>query len=174
MKKIYKLFLTVILLAICACGTIPFAACGDGEWIEVQSVSYNDMGRKITYTSTCEWEIEEEDITKSEYDNAPEENKVKTFLSSEKITTDRQDFINYANSKTGMSYSTYNSFYFDTVFYYYKHTIKSYKLDYVKVKILEKDSLEINYNNKIIQVSPSENGYLNDSDLPYEITYFEN
>lgn len=180
MKKINKLFLSLILTALCLCSIIPFAACGEPQWQEVQSVTFNESGRARTITSTCEWEIITESITKSEYESAPDENKIedKSISNLQEIDIDRQSFIAHAEEKVGSVFYGYDYWFTNSgenkAYFYYKYTLKSYKLDYVKVNILENDGLEINYYKDIIKISPSENGYLNDSDLPYKITYFEN
>ena len=82
--RIKKLFLTVVLLAVCVCCVIPFAACdtlnNEDDWKEVQSITYKTDGSSKTLRSTCEWDISQEEITKEEYDNAPDKDKRITDL----------------------------------------------------------------------------------------------
>lgn len=182
MKKISKLLLSFILVALCFCSIIPFAGCAPkGE--AVQSIRYYDRQFGATQLiSTCEWEIATENITKSEYDNAPEEYKVKNSnLMSEYIDIDRQAFIAYADAKIDTVVYTYSSYpdnNGDDVYFYHRYTFKSYKLEYVKVNfkksVIENDSVDIYFMNLIIEVSPFTNGYFNGTKLSYEITYFEN
>ena len=171
MKKISKLFLSIISLALCLCSLIPFAGCAPkGE--EVQSVTYYEYGYQRAYESRCEWEIIEESITLAEYENAPEESKIGNSYFSywEDIDTDRQAFIAHADAKVGSTIYGYEG---STVRYYFKWTFKSYKLEYVRVNILDDESIEIHYKSTTMEISPKTHGYINGK-LPYEITYFIN
>ena len=165
MKKFKKLLLTVILLAVCACCTIPFTACGGG-WQEVQSITYKTEEGSKTFTSKFYWDVTVEIIEQTDYDSAPEElksysNSSYGFPPERTIDTDRNEFLEIANNAIGKTY--YYSFYTGP-YKYLKITYNSYTLNYVKVKFNGNNSIEINYDGETTKVLP----------ISYEITYFEN
>ena len=157
------------------------------EWVEVQHVTWYDKysGHLVGVSSRLTWVITEEPITPAEYDSAPEELKDNfTLIREEVISTDRKSFLAYADKKIGdVYYRRTNYISSPDVHFYDKYTYTSYELGYIKVRFLGNDSIEIKfiensveieyYGKQIITISPS-NGYINNSDLPYEITYFEN
>lgn len=174
MKKLLIAFLAMCISAFCI---IPFAGCDSG-WVEVQSITYTTMdGEETTYTSMCIWDIADEIVSKAEYENAPNDHKGEFFNFSNKeiIDVNRQEFIVNANKKIGETYYSYQYFYPDwnnegnKVSAYVKGTYTNYTLEYVKVKFVENDHIEIDYEGEIIELSPL---YLNDQLLPYTITYF--
>lgn len=180
MKKISKLFLSFILVALCLCSIIPFAACDNRNWIEVQSVTfyYDSEFGILTISSICIWEHKAETITQAEYDAAPNEIKGDFYEPTyeENIPVDRTEFIKTADKNIGtVCYRrTFPLSHDDIIYKYYKYTYKSYELKYIKVNILENDSIEIQLLDGTIRKITPNDGYLPNSQLPYEIVYFNN
>ena len=163
MIKIRKLFLTIVLLAVCACFTIPFTGCdtlSDNDWQEVQSITYTTDSGSKTLTSRYEWKYSSEKITGEEYENAPYSLKIGEYDSffSGTISIDRTQFYDRVNSDINKTY--YRCYLFEDE----KITLTSYTLKYVKIKLLSNNRVEIDYNGQITKVLPTS----------YEITYFEN
>lgn len=169
MKKIRKLFVTAVLLAICVCCIVPFAACGDG-WEEVQSITYKTNSSSKTLYSKCIWDITYQDILKEEFDNAPDKDKQFTnsqeypwmFNPNSNININRKDFINISNKNIGLTVYLAIS-YGNEDYEYKKVTYNSYTLNYVKIKFNSDNSIEINYDGETTKVLP----------LSYEVSYFE-
>lgn len=166
MKKIRKLFLTAILLAVCACCAVPLAACDTlnaDDWKEVQSITYTTESGSKTLVSVCVWDTTKEEITKEEYDNAPATFKAYAHSSSDfppERTIDNE-FLTIAKNAIG----TTDYYSFSTGPYKYaKITYNSYTLKYVKVKFNKNGSLDIDFDGHATTVVP----------ITYEITYFEN
>lgn len=180
MKKISKVFFSFILVALCACGTIPFAGCGEPDWQEVQSVSYVDAQGGGQLWSTIEWTATCELCAKTEYENAPEDKKespqdhftepvvLNTATSYEAIDINKEEFFAHIDEKIGNFYyrgDIYTAPDYSYIFhYYYKCTYQSYKAKYVRVNFLDDNSIEIYYDGRTIRTFPN----------AYTITYFEN
>lgn len=181
MKKISKLFLSLILTALCLCSIIPFAACDNRNWIEVQSVLYGDAQGGGFLSSVIEWTATCEKITSEEYNSAPDNIKVapkerigntpeilKTTKTYDGIELDRTASLAQTEEKIGNFYyyceSWQDSFSIPhyIAYYFYKCTYTSYKTEYVKVNFLDDDSIEIYFMGNIIKTLPD----------VYEITYF--
>lgn len=184
MKKINKLFLSLILTALCLCSSIPFIACDNRNWIEVQEVSYNGVQGGGVLSSVIEWTATCEKITIDEYNSAPENIKLDTktrvgdtpeILKSMKtydaIELNRTTSLAKTEEKIGNFYycceswySTFNNYPYDYPYmnYYYKCTYTNYKTEYVKINFLNDDSIEIYFMGNTIKTFPD----------AYNITYF--
>lgn len=164
MKKINKLFLSFILTALCLCSIIPFAACGEPQWQEVQSVSYTTESGETVLNSEYSWNMTSEKIDENEY--LAHSDKLGAlifdFKKNKIIPLNRNELFSNINLMVGATF--YSAGYYPNGDYIYeKFTLNSYELNYVKVKITGK-TIEIGYNDRIEELTP----------ISYEITYFEN
>ncbi|MDE6597599.1 MAG: hypothetical protein K2K60_03060 [Clostridia bacterium] len=178
MKKIKKLFLPVVLLALCMCCIIPFAGCkDDGEWIEVLSVSYKfETGEGRSFGSTVKWDMKRTYVIKEAYDLAAEDMKLcfenfndyhELFPDTDSdMSTDRNEYFNNLNKFINKTYyiNVRERSYGYGNEWYFKETWGNYTVNYVKIQLLENNTLKIKYKNEVLEVQP----------LLYEITYFEN
>lgn len=147
MKKLLIAFLAMCISAFCI---IPFAGCSTSEWIEVQGIICNNNdGSKIIAYSYCAWDITTKEITKAEYDNAPNELH-KAPPISQAIPINRTKFIEDTNNLVGKTYYYARHAYHDI--FYEKYTCNSYELQYVKIKISGK-IIEIDNNGNIEKYS---------------------
>lgn len=164
MKKIKKLIVTFVLLALCVCCVVPFVGCDTlnaDDWKEVQSIiCYTDDNSTVIAKSICFWDISKEEITQEEYSNAPSELHERPNY-SQIIPLNKTEFIGDIDNKVGKTYYSYRQTYNDTI--YEKHTYNSYELQIVRIKISDK-TIEIEYNGNIEKYTYTS----------YEITYFEN
>lgn len=187
-KKLFSVLVLcigcVILAASAGCNTLPE---GDG-WTEVQSITYTTENGTTTLTSSYRFNVTTENIEQVEYDSAPDEYKHKTEYADyysiwleENSIISKGSLIDEADSKVGNThyYCLYHINYdkldennpnnFNPADYieidgYKKIVIDSYSLNYVKVKIISDKVIEIDFKDKVKQVST----------ISYEITYFEN
>lgn len=186
MKKFICSLLLVCLAAVFAgCGSSDTPKLPDtvknGEWFEVQSVTYcSYTSAQYTYTSRCKYEYEQQIATKEEYDNASDKQKdfsignLYDFSINRKVYLD--DFKYWSNNPyyrfiyNYIDYEQYEE-------YYYKYVLKNYEFYYVRVRFLDNNCFEINYNNynetNNYNATPQDyNTTIRVSPLSYKITYF--
>ncbi len=172
MKKLFVSFLTLILVVLTAagCGSSAdkpiYNSAKKGEWVEIQSITYDLNGSRPTLTSKYKSEYESEEITKDEYDNAPDDQKTdwNRFFNSNPIEVNRQELVINPSKFIG------KTFYYGN-FYYRKAILTNLTIRYVKIKFLDDSTFELNYYEdlsdeyaKTIRVKP----------VAYCITYFNN
>lgn len=164
MKKFFSAFLTAILLVF----PISLSACSnDGEWKEIQSITYRTDSGGNTVTSTYWYECQRIEVTQEEYESASSE-LIGSRYEGGKIRTDRKTHLNKLSSVIGEYYYLSLPIYEDThtVWEYFKYTYTSVEVRYVEIKFLDDNLFELKY---------YENGdYVTIRVLPtsYEITYF--
>ncbi len=154
-------FLLPIICVVSGCNTLN----NNNGWTEVQSITYTTENGSTTLTSECVWDYERVEIEKSEYDSAPDDQKVYILSLQKEINIDRNEFIRNANEKVEKTYySSLNNPGSDIQYPYYKTTVNSYTLNYVKVKFVSDSVLEINFKGEQKRVNT----------LTYDVTYFKN
>lgn len=173
MKKVFVSFLTLILVVLTAagCGSSAdkpiYNSAKNGEWVEIQSITYDLNGSRPTLISRVISEYEAEEITKDEYDNAPDDQKIGQglFVGSYSIEVNRQEFVINPSKFIG------KTFYYYYGFHYHKAILTNLTMRYVKIKFLDDSTFELNYYEelsdeyaKTIRVKP----------VAYCITYFNN
>lgn len=155
MKKFFSAFLTAILLVF----PISLSACSnDGEWKEIQSITYRTETGGTTVTSTYTWDIEYEDISQEEYDAAPQEYKEGAIYAYGEMQIDRKKqlselseykqivyYFNYSRDEYGQVNRDVCS----------KRTYKNYKINYLKVRFMGDGSFELKNGDTTIRVMPS-------------------
>lgn len=158
MKKFFSAFLTAILLVF----PISLSACSnDGEWKEIQSIYYRTETGSTTVTSTYTWDIEYEDISREEYDAAPQEYKEGSTGSHGEMEIDRKKQL------SELSQFKQKTFYYMA---YTEHgqliirkmTYKNYEINYVKIRFMGDGSFELKNGDTTIRVLPTS----------YKVTYF--
>ncbi|MDE6597600.1 MAG: hypothetical protein K2K60_03065 [Clostridia bacterium] len=182
MKKIKKLFLPVVSLALCLCCVIPFAGCkknnDEGDWVEVYSVNYTfETGESGYFASDVNWEYTKTNVIKEAYELAPEDQRLcfdtwddyYKYFSGSGLGVDRNKFFSRVNSFINKTYyirliSPSGVHYDNESEWYWKEVYGNYKIEYVKIQLLENNTLKIKAKGKVIEVQP----------LLYEIKYFEN
>lgn len=173
MKKFIAGLFALVLAAL------PFTATGcntlsNDDWKEVQSVTYTIGTESTTLKSKLYWNFVSSEIEKTEYDNAPESQKLSysmySYMLFEEVTglnvsINRKQFISDANNKVGSTYFTFIEGEYETENSYHKATYSSYTIEYVKVKILSDTTIDIKYgdSDSIIKINTN----------TYEITYFK-
>lgn len=177
MKKLFVSFLTLILVVLTAagCGSSAdkpiYNSAKNGEWVEIQSITYDLNGSRSTLTSKYKSEYEAEEITKDEYDNAPDDQKTDRdlFVGSYSIEVNRQEFVINPSKFIGKTFYYRLSGYDN--FYYRKAILTNLTMKYVKIRFLDDSTFELNYYEnlsdeyaKTIRVKP----------LSYCVTYFNN
>ena len=181
MKKLFVSFLMLILVVLTAagCGSSANGAenpkyntAKDGEWVEIQSITFDLNGSsQSTYTSRCISEYEAEEITKDEYDNAPDDQKKDQglFFGTKPIEVNRQEFVINPSKFIGKAYVYMWGAYYNP--HYSKKIITNLTMKYVKIRFLDDSTFELNYYEnlsdeyaKTIRVKP----------LSYCVTYFNN
>ena len=181
MKKLFVSFLTLIRVVLTAagCGSSANGAenpkyntAKDGEWVEIQSITFDLNGSsQSTYTSNCISEYESEEITKDEYDNAPDDQKTdwNRFFGSDTIEVNRQELVINPSKFIGKIFYYRLSGYDN--FYYSKAILTNLTMKYVKIRFLDDSTFELNYYEnlsdeytKTIRVKP----------VAYRVTYFNN
>lgn len=170
-----KKFISSLCLAILFAMVFVSVGCDSSEWKEVQSITYTtESGSTALYSKLC-WDLTIEEIEKSEYDEAPKEYKpddesipYEYIWQSKEMNIgidNRNELIAEAETKVGNTYYGYYYInYGQPPVYYQKVTFISYNIHYVKIRFLKDNSMEINYNDKVIKILP----------LSYEVTYFTN
>lgn len=169
MKKFFSAFLTAILLVF----PISLSACSnDGEWKEIQSITYQFGSSHYQYTytettfvSTYTWDIEYEDISREEYDAAPQEYKEGAIDVYGGMQIDRKKqlsklseykqivyYFNYSRDEYGLVNPDVCS----------KRTYKNYEINYLKIRFMGDGSFELKNGDTTIRVLPTS----------YQITYF--
>ena len=179
MKKLFVSFLTLILVVLTAagCGSSANGAenpkyntAKDGEWVEIQSITF-DLNGSSQSTSRCISEYEEEEITKDEYDNAPNDQKRYQFLFSDfnSIEVKRQEFVINPSKFIGKTYVYMRGAYYNP--HYSKAILTNLTMKYVKIRFLDDSTFELNYYEnwsdgyaQTIRVKP----------VAYRVTYFNN
>ena len=165
MKKFFSAFLTSILLVF----PISLSACSnDDEWKEIQSITYQFGSSHYQYTytettfvSTYTWDIEYEDISREEYDAAPQEYKSGSTGSHGEMEIDRKKQL------SELSQFKQKTFYYMA---YTEHgqliirkmTYKNYEINYVKIRFMGDGSFELKNGDTTIRVLPTS----------YQVTYF--
>ena len=158
MKKFFSAFLTAILLV----SPISLSACSnDGEWKEIQSIYYRTETGGTTVASTYTWDIEYEDISREEYDAAPQEYKEGAIYAYGEMQIDRKKQL------SELSQFKQKTFYYMA---YTEHgqliirkmTYKNYEINYVKIRFMGDGSFELKNGDTTIRVLPTS----------YQITYF--
>lgn len=164
MKKFFCAIFSFVLVSL-----LCFTGCSDG-WTEVQSITYHTDSYSNTYTSMIYRKIGIQKIEKTEYDQASEEEKEFPSLGLEpkvEIGIDRKSFLAAAKNESNKTYFVEEPELGGLQYTYYKYTIISYEIRYVKIRFSDNDCIEINYydgdENKTTKVQPTS----------YEITYFE-
>ncbi len=169
MKMIKKLITPIILIVMCICCIVPFAGCKATEWEEIQYITYTTEEGGATYESKCYWQITHDGYLSyddEEYINAPEENRIYSFVSpsateiAESVGIYKNKYISKADNKIGQTYYYYSTILPNTG---ERIVFNSYTIKYVKVRFMPDKSIEIDYDNEIISVKP----------LSYEIQRFE-
>lgn len=162
MKKFFSAFLTAILLVF----PISLSACSnDGEWKEIQSIYYRTETSGTTVTSTYTWDIEYEDISREEYDAAPQVYKEGAIDVYGGMQIDRKKqlsklseykqivyYFNYSRDEYGLVNPDVCS----------KRTYKNYEINYLKIRFMGDGSFELKNGDTTIRVLPTS----------YQITYF--
>ena len=158
MKKFFSAFLTAILLV----SPISLSACSnDGEWKEIQSIYYRTETGGTTVASTYTWDIEYEDISREEYDAAPQEYKEGAIYAYGEMQIDRKKQL------SELSQFKQKTFYYMA---YTEHgqliirkmTYKNYEINYVKIRFMGDGSFELKNGDTTIRVLPTS----------YKVTYF--
>ena len=176
MKKIFAFISSFLIVCLLA-----FSGCSD-DWTEVQSITYYTDSVAHTYTSKIFYDVTVQDIEQSDYDNAPKEQQHCYYgyftepYKSELIAmkSDRKASIDEVKKKvktpayckwvTGIPTETG----IGTYTYYKKYSIDTYEIRYVKIRLTEKNFIEVNYYNG------AENETIKSLFTSYEITYFKN
>lgn len=166
MKKFFSVLMAAVLLilpvSISAC-TSTTSETSDGDWIEIQSITYTTDTESKTLTSTYEWVYEGDTVGRDEFINAPSDKKFPYTLHGN-IDSEKG---NLPEDPSGYFEKTYYARFSQNDFnLFWLVTITDYKEHYVKVKLLSDGSMDLSYyeNNitttkRILPVS-------------YEITYF--
>lgn len=170
MKKFFAVLMAAVLLIL----PVSLSACSGG-WQEIHSITYTtDTGSK-TLTSTYEWNLIRDDISKEEYDSASDDMKYpigSTISSHGIIPIDRNSLLSELSKKQGKTYYRcichINEFEENIeVLGYEQVFFDNYEIFFIKIKFIDKSEFEIQYyeNEEIItkKVFP----------LSYEITYFD-
>ena len=176
MKKFFSSLCVFAILCLLA-----FSGCSDG-WTEVQSITYYTDSVAHTYTSKIYYDVTVQDTEQSDYDNAPKEQQHCYYgyftepYKSELIAmkSDRKASIDEVEEKVNTS-----SVYYQIVTdmnesgdvlqaYYKKYSIDTYEIRYVKIRLTEKNFIEVNYYNG------AENETIKALFTSYEVTYFKN
>ena len=181
MKKFFAvIFVTLLVVASlvgCSSTSSPnYISAKDGEWVEIHSVTYytnNEANStyessKYTITSTyCVETTKPEEITQEEYLDASE-NKISSSinLSGGEFSVDRESTLQALQNSTNKTFN-----YIDYPNNYYKVTVKSYEIRYVKIRFLDNDTFELNYYYGINDISYTT---IRVKPLSYTVTYFNN
>lgn len=159
MKKFFSAFLTAILLVF----PISLSACSnDGEWKEIQSIYYRTETGSTTVTSTYTWDIEYEEISKEEYDAAPQEYKDCFIRSYGEMQIDKKKQLSELSECKQKTYYFNYSRDESSLYDYIKRTYKNYEINYLKIRFMGDGSFELKNGDTTIRVLPTS----------YQITYF--
>lgn len=185
MKKVFAVIFVALIGVFSLAGCISTsnrdnynsASAKDDEWIEIQSVTYytnNENTTLVAYehnvTSTVKIETTEtEKITQEEYLNVSEDKKppsiIRNSIGNNNFSVDRKSDLQTLQNSINKTY-VYCNYYLNPT--YYKATVKSYEIRYVKIRFLDNEIFELNYYNGTeyitIRVKP----------LSYIVTYFNN
>ncbi len=184
MKKIIVILSVALTALLCALG----AGCGgsdlpsstpNGEWLEVQSIKYSTnstdhgttsyVSTSYILKSTCRFDAETEASTAEEFESAPDDLKKYSYSyyhsSEAEMPLNRKEFLDTTKNSIGKTYYIKDEDYYNAT-YYYKTTLKSYELRYVRVRFLEDNCIELNY------YDGSEQTTIRVLPLSYTVTYF--
>ena len=164
MKKFFCAIFSFVLVSL-----LCFTGCSD-SWTEVQSITYHTDSRSNTFTSIICRKIGIQKIEKTEYDQASKEEKEFPSLGLEpkrEIGIDRKSFLAAVKNESNKTYFVEEPELGGLQYTYYKYTISSYEIRYVKIRFSDNDCIEINY------YDDDENKTEKVKATSYEITYFE-
>ena len=167
MKKFFSVLMAAVLLilpvSLSACASTT-SETGDGDWIEIQSITYQVGNDTTTLTST--YSILLTDIKQSsrqEFDEAPDDQKLQLENDSGAIQIDKGNIADNPDQFIGNEYyiqfGRYNQ--------YMIAKIESYDIRYVKYRTLSDGMIEVTHYESSL-------GYITQKILPvsYEVTEF--
>lgn len=156
MKKIiFPLCFIIVITLLFATG------CKNNKWIEVQSITYAVGNETYKRTSVYSYDITRDSCTKEDYDNATHKSRNDMSESSYRdipLEIDRKQQLEDLNSQVGLTY--YHPIY--SVGTYGTTTFNSLQLNYVKIRFIDDNSLEIAFKDEINRIHSTN----------YKITYF--